>query len=275
MIVKTDAIVLKSMKYGETSKIITFFTQDFGKIKCIAKGARGNKSKFGSTLDPLQVVSIVFYQKEHRDLQLVTQADTLHQFKQLATTLESLAATFSIVELLNRVTHDDHPNIQLFHVAVAALQAINKNPHSSELVVQGFQLKAAAALGFAPNFERCGRCGTPTENISSMERIEFQVATGSFLCPACGPGGLDRSIRKSSLMDGSHRSVLVSISAMSLKMMKTLIGDESGSLVPGKPDSRIISEVGETLRLYLRYHVEGLKSLNADLLLNSLSHQEV
>ena len=63
MIVSTDAIVLRSMKYGETSKIVTLYSKKFGKIKVIAKGARSAKSKFGASLEPMMHSSVIFYKK--------------------------------------------------------------------------------------------------------------------------------------------------------------------------------------------------------------------
>ena len=71
MIVKTDAIVLKSMRFRETSKIVTFYTRRYGKIAAVAKGARETKNKFGAALEPMTGVNLVFYKKEQRDLQLV------------------------------------------------------------------------------------------------------------------------------------------------------------------------------------------------------------
>jgi DNA repair protein RecO (recombination protein O) len=77
MITKTEAVVLKSMNYRDSSKIVTFYTRGFGKVKCIAKGARQMKSKFGAGLEPITNVSLVLYKKEHRELQLVSQCDAI------------------------------------------------------------------------------------------------------------------------------------------------------------------------------------------------------
>ena len=73
MITKSEAIVLKSMDFRDSSKIVTFYTRSFGKLKGIAKGARQMKSKFGAALEPITRVSLVLYKKEHRDLQLISE----------------------------------------------------------------------------------------------------------------------------------------------------------------------------------------------------------
>ena len=78
MIESTDAIVLRAIKYGDTSKIVTLYTRRFGKVAVIAKGARSAKSKFGSALEPMSLIQAVFYRKENREVQLLSQADLLH-----------------------------------------------------------------------------------------------------------------------------------------------------------------------------------------------------
>ncbi len=77
---KTQAVVLKTQRLGETSKILTLYSQKFGKIKVVAKGARGLKSRFYGTLEPLNHISIVYYFKETRELQLLSQADICVKF---------------------------------------------------------------------------------------------------------------------------------------------------------------------------------------------------
>ena len=96
-IVKTEAVVLKSMKYRETSKIITFYTRDFGKVKAIAKGARQPKNKFGSSLEPMSYVLVVLYRKEHRDLQLISQCDLIKTFRHLSEDLDKMAVCMSAI----------------------------------------------------------------------------------------------------------------------------------------------------------------------------------
>ena len=64
MIAKTEAVVLRSMKYRETSRIVSFYTKQFGKISGIVKGARSPKNAFGSALQPMSHVSLVLYKKD-------------------------------------------------------------------------------------------------------------------------------------------------------------------------------------------------------------------
>ena len=71
-ILKSEGVVLRRIKYSETSLILTFYTKDQGKISLIAKGARNPKSKFVGALEPATYASIVYYHKDSRELQLLS-----------------------------------------------------------------------------------------------------------------------------------------------------------------------------------------------------------
>src|SRR5436309_223798 len=74
-IVQTEALVVRSYRLGETSLIVSLFTRDHGLLRCVAKGARGPKSRFGASLEPGVRVSAVPYRKLTRDLQLLSKTD--------------------------------------------------------------------------------------------------------------------------------------------------------------------------------------------------------
>ena len=75
MIVKTEAIVLKSFDFRETSRIVTFYSREYGKVKGLLKGIRKDPRKFGSSVDRFSVNDIVFYQYRNSDIHLVSQCD--------------------------------------------------------------------------------------------------------------------------------------------------------------------------------------------------------
>jgi len=80
MILQTEAIVLKTMDFRETSRIATFFTKDYGKVKGVLKGIRKDHKKFGSNVDKFSVNDIVYYQYRNSDLHLISQCDLRNYF---------------------------------------------------------------------------------------------------------------------------------------------------------------------------------------------------
>ena len=79
-IVKTKALVLNKLDFGDSSKIVNFYSEEFGRVTGILKGARSSKSKIGKIVDILNLVEIIFYKKDSRDIQVVTQADLISHY---------------------------------------------------------------------------------------------------------------------------------------------------------------------------------------------------
>jgi DNA repair protein RecO (recombination protein O) len=250
MITKTDGFVLKSMRYRDTSKIVTFYTRRFGKIKGIAKGARGMKSKFGAALEPLSLISMVLYKKEHRELQFISQCDLVRTYRSIETDLEKMAVGMSILELLNRTTHDEEENALLFETVrtlFEVLESTQKNPMN---LLYGFQLRLGTIFGFGVSLEACSVCGRSLESLVGDSFVWFQAGKGALLCESCADGHeVGSATRKISvataqILSRFHSARIESLSSIQL-------------------DQRTGNEVDETLRSYMRYHFEGWKPLKS------------
>ena len=108
-ILKTEAVVLKGWKLGETSKIVSLYTRDFGKVKVVAKGGRGPKSKFKGCLEPLTHIRIVYYDKRTRDLQLLSQADLIDPYLHIVGNVERTSLGLATAELVNKAVAGEEP----------------------------------------------------------------------------------------------------------------------------------------------------------------------
>src|SRR5438093_12223074 len=102
-IVTTEGVVLKVHALGDTSRIVTAYTRDFGLIKLVAKGARKSPSRFGFALEPLSRSRFVFYLKPDRELHLLSQADTLDPTGSRLAELARLAHGQAALELIERL----------------------------------------------------------------------------------------------------------------------------------------------------------------------------
>ena len=110
MIVKSEAIVLKSFDFRETSKIATFFTKEFGKVKGILKGIRKDHKKFGSSVDKFSVNDLVFYHHRNSDLHLVGQCDLRAFFFPVRQDLEKTLAASYMLELVEAIMPAEEEN---------------------------------------------------------------------------------------------------------------------------------------------------------------------
>jgi len=256
MLIKTDAIILATMKYRDTSKIVTFYTKEYGKIKGIAKGARTAKNKFGSALEPMTYSMLVIYKKEHRDLHLISQCDAIESFKNLSENFERMTTALAVIELIHQVTHHEERNPVLFNLLRETLSALNASSKNYTSYLQAFQVRLAAIFGYSPNFEICSTCGNPLMNGSSEKQFTFQVARGAVFCNRC--------IRPSdSSLKREVDVAFIPISTQVLQIVRRLMNAQMDSLGNLEFDVQIGNQIDELLRLYLRYHFEGLKPLKS------------
>ncbi|OGQ27673.1 MAG: DNA repair protein RecO [Deltaproteobacteria bacterium RIFCSPHIGHO2_02_FULL_42_44] len=179
---KTEAIVLKSMDYGESDRIITFYTLEFGKVKGIAKGARNSKKRFVNNLEPFSYINLLFFQKQGRDLVIVEQAEVIRRFDTLTADLERFAFACYCLELLNEMTLEEQKNIKVFELLVKFLIMLNGGA-GIKTIVMFFQIKLFSLLGYYPHLDTCIVCkNIPTDD----NKVFFSTARSGILCFVCG-----------------------------------------------------------------------------------------
>ena len=108
---KSRAFVLRLVDFSDSSCVVTLFTEDFGKIAALAKGARRPKGPFESALDLLAICRVVFLHKSSSSLDLLTEAKLETRFRASTRGLSRLYAGYYVAELLNELTDiaDPHP----------------------------------------------------------------------------------------------------------------------------------------------------------------------
>jgi DNA repair protein RecO (recombination protein O) len=183
--VRSLALVLRSVDVFETSKVLTLFTRELGKVSTLAKGARRLKSPFASGLDLLSVCDIVLLHKASDALDLLTEALLVERHEPFRRDLAALYAGYYVAELLHDLTdhHDPHP--RLFDAARVTLRNLGDARLRSRRVLR-FELACLRELGHMPALEACVHCGEVVD--TSGKAVAFGLATGGVLCPGCRPG---------------------------------------------------------------------------------------
>lgn len=153
MIIRTDAIVLRGMNYGETSRILTLFTRCHGIIGAIAKGARRPGSRFGSTLQPLSVIQAVYYYKAERDLQLLTEAAHSVRLTHLGGDLDRTTLAMRAAERVRSLLHETEPHPRILDTFVDVLARVDADKRPVNTLFW-FELYLASSLGFSPRISR-------------------------------------------------------------------------------------------------------------------------
>ena len=252
-ILKTRALVLRTMRMGETSRLVTLYTHDYGKLKVTAKGARKPKSKFGAALDLMTEVQAVCYVKETRDLQTLTECALLKPPPVLAQSLERLSFGSAACELIDRLTIEGESNARLYHCLAGVLHGLAEvDREQVESLFWYYQLRVAEALGYRPELRYCISCRI--ELTGSW--LWFNPALGGGICAACGPGNGVR------------------LAGQSLNFLAGLQGLKTYSkhMLPQAPTRR--GEIRTALRGFLEYHGGERSRLRSLEFLDSLNRSE-
>ena len=180
--IKTEAVVLRSIRYGEADRILHLYTLAHGRVSAIAKGARRSRSRFGARLEPFFHVRAVLHEGRS-ELLTVTAVDTVATHGALrdhAATLDSAARACDAVARLFE-TADPHPAV--FRLLVNHLALLAADPaHARTATGLAFRLKLLLAAGIVPQLAACAVCGE-TEHLSG-----FSGAAGGVVCSSCEAG---------------------------------------------------------------------------------------
>ena len=163
-IVKTEAIVLSKVNYGDTSSISSLYTKDHGKLSAIIKGGRNPKSKMGLLIDPVNYLQVVLYKKDTREVQFISSADLVEHFTKIKSDLEKLKYSQAIIELVKKLTIEHEVNEKLFRGVVRILELIESSNEPNEVLFGRFFLFFLKETGFELQLEKCMSCGKTNLN---------------------------------------------------------------------------------------------------------------
>ena len=164
-IVKTEALLLKKINFSDSSNIIHFYTKEFGKISVIAKGSRQIKSQFRGYIEPLNHLSIIFYNKSTRDIQTLSKVDLIHTYISNLNDIIANSYGMAILESIDKLVHHNEENQKLFDMTINILDFIDQKPGMADIAFLLFLLGAIKLLGYKINFDHCHYCGEELSNL--------------------------------------------------------------------------------------------------------------
>lgn len=176
---KTDAVILNSTDYGESDRIITFYTRDYGKLKGIAKGARRSKKRFVGNLEPASCVRLVFFQTGKSELVRVEAIALAEGYDLLKDDIERYARACYALELTNEMTGEGMKNADFFDTLTGFLRLLDEGDGRGML--RFFEIKALALSGYLPHLEGCAACKAG----HGGEMLFFSSEKGGVICRKC------------------------------------------------------------------------------------------
>lgn len=183
--VTTPAVLLRAHDYGETSRILRFYTQDHGLLSVMAKGVRGRSGKGGTGLATFASGDLTAYVRPHRDLHTMKDFHCTRLRGDIGADLLRFAGASAVVELvLHHTEQESHPGLfASLEATLDRLEAATGEVLATACISGLWRL--VGVLGFAPQLDACVVCG----NMFGPEEVgRFDLAAGGVRCEACGEG---------------------------------------------------------------------------------------
>ena len=183
---KTEAVVLRSIRFGEADRILHLYSSTRGRIGAIAKGARRPRSRFGGRLEPFFRLDLVLHEGRG-ELATVTAAATVEGHPRLRQSAAALDAGGRACDAVLRLLDSVEPNPGAYNLLCRYLALLDEGSATGLPTALAFRLKLTLAAGFAPELTSCARCG----EVDGL--VGFSGAAGGMVCGVCEAGGFELS----------------------------------------------------------------------------------
>ena len=212
---KTEAVVLRSMRYAEADRILHLYTPHRGRVSAIAKGVRRTRSRFGGRLEPYFRLHMVLYEGRS-ELLTVTSAQTISGHPRLREDAAALDSAARACDAVGRLFETAEPHPGVFALLCSELALLDRDPgvHATKANQLAFRLKLLLAAGLAPQLAACASCGE-ADHIAA-----FSGAAGGVVCGACEGSGFALGEEAHAFMTGALGSALADAPAAGVRALR-------------------------------------------------------
>jgi DNA repair protein RecO (recombination protein O) len=178
-LLETEAVVLRSIRFGEADRVLHLYSERRGRIGAIAKGVRRVRSRFGGRLEPLFRVRLVLH-RGGGELYTVTQAETVHAHPTLRDRRPALERGVQACEAVLRVFDSEEANPPAYNLLCRELALLDSDEAAATRANGlAFRIKLLLAAGFVPELAACATCGD-REHLGA-----FSASAGGVVCAGC------------------------------------------------------------------------------------------
>jgi len=239
---KDRALVLHSIRWKESSKILTLYLRGRGILKVIARSVYRPNNPLSGRLEALNLLEVIIVQKPSRSLQILQEAELLNAFSRMRQDMARLPYALAVLEVIEQTIGEQHSDEIFFDFTLHILESI-ETARLPEILFIYYLLKLSSFLGFRPAFQVCQSCGK--ENFK--ETVYFSVEKGTIFCPECSG-------------DHSYLSPLREDQFYFLRKLQTYPHKKIDTFpIPLPPQTNFI----QLLARYLGFHLERPLHLNA------------
>ena len=176
--IKMSGIIISENNLGDYDKMLTMLTPGLGKISCVAKGARRQKSALLAGTQFLCFGEYMMY--KGANTYNINSCETIEVFYKLRTDLDKLNYAVEITKIIRDVTEENQNCYKILQLFLNTLYTISETDKNPELILSIFKLKLLCILGFTPRITECTNC-------KQKEKLQnFSLKDNGFKCDACG-----------------------------------------------------------------------------------------
>jgi DNA repair protein RecO (recombination protein O) len=236
--VSDEGVVLRTYRLGEADRIVVLMTEGHGKVRAVAKGVRKTTSKLGARLEPLTAVSVLLW-KGRSELMTVSQVEVLERHRTLREDLDRMTAGLALLEVVDQVGQDEHPDPALLATLRRALGVLDDPRRDPTLVAPAFFLRVLELEGAMPVLDACAACGD-----EAAELVAFDLLAGGALCRTCRRGR--------------------PLSPEALALLRAILGGGLGDVLAGAPpagSAEVAQLATEAIEVHLDRHLRSIRSV--------------
>ena len=189
---KTEAVVLRSIRFGEADRVLHLYTLERGRVGAVAKGIRRTKSRFGARLEPLSHAELMLHQGSG-ELATVTGASLVRPHREAREDPYRLAVGLVGLEAMLRLFVEQERNPKAFEALTRFLDVLDEaetgrlRSRQLDPLVLSFQLKLLWLSGYLPHLTSCAECG------AEGPLVGYSPRAGGAVCERCGADSLPLS----------------------------------------------------------------------------------
>lgn len=235
MITHTRAIILKSVDYQESSKIITVLSEKHGKIALIARGVKRPKNKLSGQIEIGNILDVVYYYKSSRSVQSLTEASIAFTSLSFRQDIERAAILFATLELVNQIVHENEVNESIFNFLITFIEWLATFKLVNPSIFCYVQLRCADLIGFNLNFKADDTEGETFFDISHGEISKYIQSELSY-----------------------------KLTVLQTQFLKLALNGKSSKIFEIDFENGELKQLIHHLDVYYKYHIEGYQDRKSD-----------
>lgn len=241
MITHTQVIVLRTVDYQESSKIITVLSKEHGKIALIARGVKKPKNKLRGVIEIGNILDVVYYHKASRKVQNLTEASISFSSDSFRMDLEKASILYTVLELVSQLVHENEVSDRFYTFLNTFIPWLAKREQLAPSIICYAQVRCAELGGFLLH----------DENADLSEPVYFNIAEGS-------------------ISNAIDSELSYKLTVLQARFLKQSIHSRQKDIFNIELSGQELKQLIRHLDVYFMYHIEGFKERKSDIVFEQL-----